>query len=104
MSAISTELERDILSRKSADLTSYDEDSTRALALEHCNRLFAKLKPRERAEWAFENLPGNHVLTSSFGAQAAVSLHLVTRVAPDIPVVLIDTGYLFPETYRFVDE
>jgi phosphoadenosine phosphosulfate reductase len=31
-------------------------------------------------------------------------LHLVTREAPDIPVLLVDTGYLFPETYRFVDE
>ena len=44
------------------------------------------------------------MLTSSFGAQAAVSLHLVTQVDPDIPVVLVDTGYLFPETYRFVDD
>jgi phosphoadenosine phosphosulfate reductase len=31
-------------------------------------------------------------------------LHLVTRLWRDIPVVLIDTGYLFPETYRFADE
>ena len=29
---------------------------------------------------------------------------MVTRVQPDIPVVLIDTGYLFPETYAFVDQ
>jgi phosphoadenosine phosphosulfate reductase len=44
------------------------------------------------------------VLSSSFGAQAAVSLHLLVREMPDIAVVLVDTGYLFPETYRFVDE
>ena len=44
------------------------------------------------------------MLSSSFGAQSAVSLHLHTRVEPDIPVILIDTGYLFPETYRFIDE
>ena len=43
------------------------------------------------------------VLSTSFGAQAAVMLHLATRIAPNIPVVLIDTGYLFPETYRFAD-
>ena len=43
-------------------------------------------------------------MSSSFGAQAAVLLHMVTRQKPDIPVVLIDTGYLFPETYRFADE
>ncbi|MEQ8231329.1 MAG: phosphoadenylyl-sulfate reductase [Gammaproteobacteria bacterium] len=56
-----------------------------------------------RVAWALEHLPGNHLLSSSFGAQAAVMLHLVTRLRPDIPVLLIDTGYLFPETYRFVD-
>jgi phosphoadenosine phosphosulfate reductase len=42
-------------------------------------------------------------LSSSFGAQAAVSLHLLANAAPSIPVVLIDTGYLFPETYEFID-
>jgi phosphoadenosine phosphosulfate reductase len=58
----------------------------------------------ERIAWALENLPGQHIVSSSFGAQAAVMLHLVTQQMPDIPVVLVDTGYLFPETYRFVDE
>ena len=53
---------------------------------------------------ALNSLPGQHVLSSSFGAQSAVMLHLVTRQKPDIPVVLIDTGYLFPETYRFIDQ
>jgi hypothetical protein len=46
----------------------------------------------------------NHALSSSFGAQSAVSLHLVTQAKPDIPVILVDTGYLFPETYRFADQ
>jgi phosphoadenosine phosphosulfate reductase len=58
----------------------------------------------ERVEWALAGYQPHVVLSSSFGAQAAVSLHLVTRLWPDIPVVLIDTGYLFPETYRFADE
>ena len=57
-----------------------------------------------RVAWALEHLPGKHVMSSSFGAQAAVGLHLLTRQCPDMPVVLIDTGYLFPETYSFVDE
>ncbi|HET7369865.1 MAG TPA: phosphoadenylyl-sulfate reductase, partial [Gammaproteobacteria bacterium] len=56
-----------------------------------------------RAAWALSVLPGTHALSSSFGAQAAVSLHLMTRLMPNIPVILIDTGYLFPETYQFVD-
>lgn len=58
----------------------------------------------QRVALMLQNTPGTTVLASSFGAQSAVSLHLVTRQRPDIPVVLIDTGYLFPETYRFIDE
>jgi len=72
--------------------------------LKDLNRRLESLSASERVVLALELLPGTHVLTSSFGAQAAVTLHLVTRVSPRIPVVLIDTGYLFPETYRFIDE
>ena len=72
--------------------------------LDALNRAFAQLAAADRVEYALRILPGRHVLSSSFGAQAAVMLHLVTRQVPDIPVILIDTGYLFPETYRFVDE
>ncbi|MEM8774705.1 MAG: phosphoadenylyl-sulfate reductase [Pseudomonadota bacterium] len=61
-------------------------------------------KPQARIEWALSYLPGNHVVSSSFGVQSAVMLHLVTLQRPNIPVLLMDTGYLFPETYRFVDQ
>lgn len=63
----------------------------------------ASLDASGRVEWSLQNLPGQHVLSSSFGMQAAVMLHLVTRIQPDIPVIFVDTGYHFPETYRFVD-
>ena len=81
----------------------FDEHGSREEALRHCNALLASLNAEQRVRWALECLPGTHVLTSSFGAQAAVSLHLASRVRPDIPVVLIDTGYLFDETYGFID-
>lgn len=82
----------------------FDEAETRAQAVAHCNQHFESLSAEERVAWALEHLPGEHVLTSSFGIQAAVLLHLVTRQRADIPVVFIDTGYLFPETYVFVDQ
>jgi phosphoadenosine phosphosulfate reductase len=82
----------------------FDEQETRAQAVAHCNSHFESLSAEERVAWALEHLPGEHVLTSSFGIQAAILLHLVTRQRPDIPVVFIDTGYLFPETYAFVDQ
>jgi phosphoadenosine phosphosulfate reductase len=73
-------------------------------ALEALNAALAPLPAAARVAFTLEHLPGRHVLSSSFGAQAAVALHLATQAAPDLPVVLVDTGYLFPETYRFVDE
>jgi phosphoadenosine phosphosulfate reductase len=75
-----------------------------AAHLRDANRTLASLDAEGRVRWALDHLPGAHVLSSSFGAQAAVMLHLLTRQRPDIPVVVIDTGYLFPETYRFIDE
>ncbi|RWR01784.1 phosphoadenosine phosphosulfate reductase [[Pantoea] beijingensis] len=75
----------------------------RVMVLAEVNTHLEKCSAEERVIWALENLPGDFVLSSSFGIQAAVSLHLVTRQKPDIPVILTDTGYLFPETYRFID-
>ncbi len=72
-------------------------------ALTEINRHLETLSAQERVIWGLENLPGEAVLTSSFGIQAAVCLHLVTRERPEIPVILTDTGYLFPETYQFID-
>jgi phosphoadenosine phosphosulfate reductase len=62
------------------------------------------VRPQERVAWAVEQFSDRLVLSSSFGAQAAVCLHMVTTFKPDIPILLIDTGYLFPETYKFIDE
>ena len=62
------------------------------------------LSAREIIEWADDRFGDGLVLSTSFGIQSAVMLHLVTRVRPDIPVVWIDTGYLPSETYRYADE
>ncbi|WP_246119334.1 phosphoadenylyl-sulfate reductase [Aliikangiella coralliicola] len=68
------------------------------------NHLLEKLPAQQRVEWAIQNLPAEFALSSSFGVQSAVSLHMVTRVKPDIPVIVVDTGYLFPETYQFIED
>ena len=75
-----------------------------AAQLAAVNPCLERMDAGERVRWALDYLPGRHVLTSSFGAQSAVMLHLLSSALPGIPVVLIDTGYLFPETYRFIDQ
>lgn len=80
------------------------EPAAQQQALLELNQKLAPMSAQQRIEFALQQLPGNHMLSSSFGIQAAVMLHLCTRVKADIPVVLTDTGYLFAETYRFIDE
>ncbi len=63
-----------------------------------------RLPAEERVRWAVEQFGNKLILSTSFGIQSAVMLHLVTQIAPEIPVVFVDTGYLFPETYQFADD
>lgn len=72
--------------------------------LDSINQFLSGLTAQQRVAWGLAFLPGEHALSSSFGIQGAVMLHLVTQVQADIPVILTDTGYLFPETYQFIDE
>ena len=67
------------------------------------NERLEKASASERLAWASAQFGGGLVLSSSFGAQAAVMLHLATQVRPDIPVIFVDTGYLFQETYEFAE-
>lgn len=64
----------------------------------------AGLKAGERIRVLHEKFGERLVATTSFGLQAAVMLHLISENAPEVPVVFIDTGYLFPETYQYIEE
>ncbi|NRA53320.1 MAG: phosphoadenylyl-sulfate reductase [Gammaproteobacteria bacterium] len=77
---------------------------TQQQVLKQVNQHLINLSPEERIQWASDNLPGTHALSSSFGIQSALMLHLLTVKQPDIPVILTDTGYLFDETYQFIDQ
>jgi phosphoadenosine phosphosulfate reductase len=74
------------------------------LDLEAANRQFDNEKATELVKWAADTFGDGLIMSTSFGIQAAVMLHLVTRVVPNIPVIWIDTGYLPAETYRFAEQ
>jgi phosphoadenosine phosphosulfate reductase len=63
------------------------------------------LDPFGRLQWASERFGAGFALTTSFGIQSAVLLHLAWRLAQQRgsapPVIWVDTGYLPPETYRY---
>jgi phosphoadenosine phosphosulfate reductase len=54
-----------------------------------------------RMRWGLEQFGDGFALTTSFGIQAAVSLHLVSQLQRPVPVIWVDTGYLPPETYQY---
>jgi phosphoadenosine phosphosulfate reductase len=62
-----------------------------------------------RLRWAWETFGEGLALTTSFGIQSAVLLHMVSRQGGDlggvaIPVFWVDTGYLPAETYRYAEQ
>ncbi len=61
------------------------------------------LPAEDLVRWAGDCFGDKLVLTASFGgASGMVLLDMVHRLAPSVPVVLIDTGVLFPQTYQSV--
>lgn len=43
-------------------------------------------------------------LVSSFGTEAAVLLHMISRIDPYVPVIFLDTKKHFPETLEYRDQ
>ncbi len=74
------------------------------LDLEALNQTLDGMDAAGLVSWGVETFGDSLVMSTSFGIQSAVMLHLVTQVMPAIPVIWVDTGYLPAETYRFADE
>ncbi|MBD0335850.1 MAG: phosphoadenylyl-sulfate reductase [Cyanobacteria bacterium Co-bin13] len=75
-----------------------------ALDLDALNQTFSNADAAKLVQWGAETFGDGLVMSTSFGIQSALMLHLVTQVIPSIPVIWIDTGYLPAETYRFAEE
>jgi phosphoadenosine phosphosulfate reductase len=74
------------------------------LNLDNLNQKFGNADATELIQWSSATFGDGLVLSTSFGIQSAVMLHLVTQVIPNIPVIWIDTGYLPGETYKFAED
>ena len=83
-----------------ADRLRWAEDRVHAL-----RRLYGDLDGIDLLRVMIQNeYPGRIAVTSSFGAEAAVLLDMVARVEPATPVLVLDTGKLFPETYAYIEQ
>ena len=73
------------------------------LDLAKLNQELESKKPEEILAWALKEFSGRIAMSSSFGPESGVLLHLVSRLHPEVPVLFLETGYHFPETLEYKD-
>jgi phosphoadenosine phosphosulfate reductase len=69
------------------------------------SKVLETARPELILEAALMGLPvGEVAAVSSFGSEAAVPLHMISRIEPRTPIIFLDTGHMFPETLAYRDE
>ena len=74
------------------------------LSLESLNQTFEAAYPQDVLRWAVEAYGERLAVVTSFQPTGIVTLHMLSEIAPRTPVLTLDTGLLFPETYALMDE
>ena len=68
------------------------------LDLQQANEALRDAAAPDVVRWALAQ-GGKTIATTSMGRNAAVMLHLVSQVDPDVPTIWVDTGYNLRDTY-----
>lgn len=71
--------------------------------VDRSSQQFDSATPQAVLQWAFETFEQDVAATSSFQSQSVPLLHLIAGIAPQIPILFLDTGFHFPETLEFRD-
>lgn len=79
-------------------------EGEQTLDLARQNELFESATPEEILAWTTSQFAPDAVLTMSFQHEGVVIAHILREVAPDTPILFIDTGYHFPETLAYRDQ
>jgi len=77
---------------------------TSKLGLPTLNQMFESSDPLRIVEWSAAEFGDEMVMSSSFGADSAVLIHMVNQVKPRTKIVFVDTGYLFAETHAYMEQ
>ena len=63
------------------------------------NKLLGESKPENIILKSIEEFNDKVVYVCSFGSESAVILHMISRINKNLPIVLINTHFLFEETF-----
>ena len=87
------------------DILKDQQRSAGAQRAEALNARWEGLTPQEILRAAIrEDFAGDIVLSSSFGADSAVLLHMAAQIDPGLPVIFLDTDRHFFQTLQYRDE
>ncbi len=75
----------------------------KAYNFEKINEAFESKSAEDVIRWAVGEFTPDLAMSTSFGAESAVLLHLVTQIHPTIPVLFTNTGFHFKETLEHRD-
>ena len=73
--------------------------------LDEHNKKLEVMSPKEIILWGYKNFDNHFAITTSFGIQSSVLLHMVKKCSlqKKIKIFWIDTGYLPSETYKYAE-
>jgi phosphoadenosine phosphosulfate reductase len=74
-----------------------------SLDLKKLNAELRYQSPQEIIQWAL-SLNKKTIMTTSFGFNSAVSLHMLSTLSPSTPVVWVDSGYNVKDAYLVADQ
>jgi phosphoadenosine phosphosulfate reductase len=75
-----------------------------AFDLDAANRELAAATPEAILAWTWTRFQPKVILTCSFQHDGVVLAHMLRGIAPEVPVVFINTGFHFAETLAYRDE
>lgn len=82
-------------------ITGFDVSPENLAALNGEMRQWA---PERTLEWMLETFGSRAAMQTSMQKTGGVLMHMVSRIAPDMEILFVDTGALFPETLELRDE
>lgn len=66
--------------------------------LERASQRLESATPEQVLKWAVERFAPHFTMATAFGPEGMCIIHMLSRIAPDTPIVNLDTGYQFAET------
>ena len=76
----------------------------RTVDVDAANHALEGAPAEEILRWAVDNFaPGKLAQISAFGPQSIIMIHMLKDIAPDLPVIFLDTLHHFPETLEHVE-